>query len=141
MSAIPGPLIILVLMVVLTYTIYVFSVGENGLVYYLPILGVLILASQKLIPLFQQIYVAWSKTQGLYQQIKDVLNILDKLKGKYRKKIKKLNFENHIQLNNVSFKYSKYDDYVLDNVSIKIKKNQLVGILGKSGQGKVLLLI
>ena len=140
MSAIPGPLIILVLMVVLTYTIYIFSIGENGLVYYLPILGVLILASQKLIPLFQQIYVAWSKTQGLYQQIQDVLNILDKLKGKYRKKIKKLKFENHIQLNNVSFKYSKYDDYVLNNVSIKIKKNQLIGILGKSGQGKSTLI-
>ena len=135
-SSMPGPSIILLLMIVLTCIIYLFSVSENGLVYYLPILGVLILASQKLVPLLQQIYAAWSKTQGLYMQTKDVLEVLEKLKKKVRKKSKKLKFKKFVGLNNVSFKYNEKDNYILKNVSLKINKNNIIGIIGKSGQGK-----
>ncbi|CAL1189370.1 unnamed protein product [Candida parapsilosis] len=39
-----------------------------------------------------------------------------------------------ISFNNTSFKYD--DNYVLCNVSFKIFKNQLVGLVGKSGSGK-----
>ena len=62
-----------------------FQRGENGLVN-IPNSRCLNMASQKLVPLLQQIYAAWSKTQGLYMQTKDVLEVLENLKkGKEKK--------------------------------------------------------
>ena len=43
--------------------------------------------------------------------------------------------ENIIELNNVSKKFSKR--IVLDDVSIKAKKGEILGILGPNGAGKV----
>jgi len=50
-------------------------------------------------------------------------------------KNKKLNFfEKEIEFDNVSFKYDK--SKVLENISFKVKKGQMVAIVGASGSGK-----
>lgn len=43
-------------------------------------------------------------------------------------------FENEIEFRNVSFRYEKED--VLKNINFKIKKGQVVALVGKSGAGK-----
>lgn len=45
-----------------------------------------------------------------------------------------------IELNNVSFKYSKDGPAIIDNLSLKIKPNQYVAIVGKTGCGKSTLM-
>jgi ABC-type bacteriocin/lantibiotic exporter with double-glycine peptidase domain len=51
----------------------------------------------------------------------------------------KLNFNNEIKLDNISFQYPKNDLFILKNINLKIKKNSIVGIFGKSGNGKTTL--
>ena len=51
----------------------------------------------------------------------------------------KLNFNNEIKLDNVSFQYPKNDFFILKNINLKIKKNSITGIFGKSGNGKTTL--
>lgn len=46
------------------------------------------------------------------------------------------NLSGNIELKNLSFKYPDGDKNVLDNVSFKINKGEMVGILGKTGSGK-----
>ena len=58
---------------------------------------------------------------------------------KYSKKslsqINDINFDNIIELKNLSFGYEN-DKKIFNNLNIKIKKNQTIGIKGKNGTGK-----
>ena len=51
----------------------------------------------------------------------------------------KINFERLITLNNVSFEYEDKKP-ILRNINLEIKKNTIIGIVGKSGSGKTTLL-
>jgi ABC-type multidrug transport system fused ATPase/permease subunit len=55
---------------------------------------------------------------------------------------KDLVFKNLIELKNLSFNYTDHTKKVeiLNNINIKIKKNEFIGILGDSGTGKTTLL-
>ena len=52
----------------------------------------------------------------------------------------KLNFKNEINLENISFKYANTNRYILQNLNLKIKKNSIIGIYGKTGNGKSTLI-
>jgi len=41
-----------------------------------------------------------------------------------------------IEFKNISYKYDNKSDYILENLNFKIFKNQITGILGKTGAGK-----
>ncbi|NLT49840.1 MAG: ATP-binding cassette domain-containing protein [Ignavibacteria bacterium] len=47
--------------------------------------------------------------------------------------------ENSIEFKNVSFIYSDSDDKVLDDVSFKVNKGQIIALVGSSGAGKTTL--
>ena len=51
-----------------------------------------------------------------------------------------LSFENSIELKNISYKYPKTDQFVLNNLSLKISKGSTIGIIGESGSGKSTLI-
>jgi len=45
-------------------------------------------------------------------------------------------FKENIELKNVSFSYNKVKNVLLKNISLKINKNEFIGIVGQSGSGK-----
>ncbi|PAD23143.1 peptidase domain-containing ABC transporter [Terribacillus saccharophilus] len=47
-----------------------------------------------------------------------------------------VNLKGNIELQNVSFKYHKSGEEILNNISLKIEAGEKVGIVGKSGSGK-----
>lgn len=49
-------------------------------------------------------------------------------------------FDGNVEFSNVYFKYPKRDSYVIENLSLNIKKGQKIGITGKSGCGKSTLI-
>ena len=74
---------------------------------------------------------------------------LDRLSDIVRAKIEKTDISRtseinelsgRIELRNVSFRYSEHDPYIFENVSIKIKANEKVAIIGGSGEGKTTFL-
>lgn len=64
----------------------------------------------------------------------DYLNIPVEKSGSYS-----LDMVNDIQLKNVWFKYPNADNYALKNISLKIKKNEHIAIVGENGSGKTTL--
>lgn len=50
-----------------------------------------------------------------------------------------MSIKNGISINNVSFKYEDMDNYLYENVSIKIPANKSVAFIGKTGSGKTTL--
>ncbi len=52
----------------------------------------------------------------------------------------KINFKKQLTLENIFFKYPDSENYILNDVSLNINSNSIVGIFGRSGAGKSTLL-
>jgi subfamily B ATP-binding cassette protein MsbA len=50
--------------------------------------------------------------------------------------VEKTSFESSIELKNASFRYNDEEKIILDNVNLKIKRNEKIAIVGLSGVGK-----
>jgi ABC-type multidrug transport system fused ATPase/permease subunit len=120
--------------------LFLLANNEGKLTEILPTLGIFAMASYKLLPVFQQVY-------GNLTFIKGALPALNSIKDDLMswKKIiedKKISYVNDdiifesLNLDNVSFQYPNKDLNAIENVSLEIKKNQIVGFVGKSGSGK-----
>ena len=103
-------------------------------------------ASIRLMPCFHRISV---QTQSiifykptvdiLYKEFKELSNFnIDANKEEFLKEQKKFEFNTSIDLRNLDFYFSK-DKKILQDVNFSIQKNQIVGIIGKSGEGKTTL--
>ena len=142
-SIIPSHLIMMIAMTSLTLLIFYKSFGDGSLVDSLPIIGGLILGAQKLIPQLQIVYSSWTKAQGNYKIIEEVLIVLNKFKFNIKSKsplITKMPFNKEIRVKSLSFKHQNSKKNIFENVSFLIKKNQIIGISGSTGCGKSTLL-
>jgi ATP-binding cassette subfamily B protein len=103
----------------------------------LPMLGVLAIAAQRLLPLFQQIYAGWIAIKSNENSLKDVLTLLNQpLKINLNDEINPLPFEKNIKFNQISFSFDPRKKPVLNNINLTIKKGSRVGIIGTTGAGK-----
>lgn len=104
-----------------------------------PTLGVIALASQKIIPLMQQIYASWINIRSSKNLLIDVLSLLDK---PYVKNIsyEEVKFNHEINFINVSFSYGTGRSDIFKNLSLTIKKGDFVGVIGETGAGKSTLI-
>lgn len=105
----------------------------------IPTLAVFVVASSRLFPSFQNIYSSIGKIKNSGPSFELVLNELKSNKFKdfnISKKKREIIFKNHIILKNIYFRYNNDENYIFKNLSLKIKKNSIFGIKGKSGIGK-----
>jgi ABC-type multidrug transport system fused ATPase/permease subunit len=101
----------------------------------LPLLGVLILSAQKLLPQMQLFFSAISNIKSSVVPLDEVLLMLN-IETSIIQSTGKLEFGENIKFRNVYFSYDNSSNLVLDNVSLSINKGDVVGIVGKSGTGK-----
>jgi ABC-type bacteriocin/lantibiotic exporter with double-glycine peptidase domain len=120
-----------------TVTIYIISLN-NQIVSYLPTLAVFMLAAYRLLPLIQQIYVSFSTMKFFYPVLKMIEEINNLAETKINRPLDRLDFNDNIEFNNISFSYGKKS--ILNNISFTINKSEVVGLLGKTGVGKTTLL-
>ena len=104
----------------------------------LPLLGVLALGAQKILPYSQKIYEGISSLNGTKPMLERIIAHLNQNKDLMicRQEIINFRFKSEIILENIYFKYSKNSKYVLRDLSLKIKKGERIGLIGKTGSGK-----
>ncbi len=129
-------------MVLIASLAYALAQGTDGVAKVIPVLGVLALSAQRLLPVMQQAYASWSTIQGSQASLQDTLDLLDQPLPSNINDIsfKALKFENQISLNQLSFRYSKTKPWVLQEIDLKIAKGSRVGFIGITGSGKSTLL-
>tara|TARA_B100001093_G_scaffold496146_1_gene541426 strand:+ start:350 stop:2131 length:1782 start_codon:yes stop_codon:yes gene_type:complete len=121
---------------------YFLSTSDSGFITAIPSLGALALGAQRILPLFQLVYLSWSSFRGGLDSLKDVIELIDQKiqTTDYKKNRKKINFERLISLKGVSFRYSNTTHNILDNIDLEIKKGERIGIIGETGSGKTTLI-
>ena len=110
----------------------------DGTLKAIPILGVLALGAQKMLPIMQQSYQAWSSIQGSYASLEDTLVLIEQPLPSdfYNKELIQINFNRNIKFDKVSFRYKTGSHNVLQHLTLSIHKGERVGIVGATGSGK-----
>lgn len=102
----------------------------------IPVIGVLVLGSQKLLPIFQQVFLSFTQIKSGSANVFDVLKALNLPFNKSTQKSESIIFNNSLSLNNIYFKYPSNNNYLLNNMSLTLLKGERLGIMGSSGSGK-----
>ena len=101
--------------------------------------GVFAIAGLRLLPSARNIMSAWSALRYNRYTI-DILNEAKSEEVKRSESDEQLEFNNTIELRNLSFRFDDNANDTLHNLSLSISKGEKVGINGESGVGKTTLL-
>jgi len=145
LAYLPRALIEIILIVSILLLIFFLINSNNSIEEIIPILGIFSAAAFRLFPSALKIF----STLQAFTYVKPVVdnlsteinaneNELDFIKNKNPIK-NDFFFKEVIELKNISFNYIE-GKTLLNNISLKIKKNESIGIMGKSGSGKSTLL-
>ncbi len=115
--------------------------GSNSMIGNIPILGVFVLAVQRLLPSLNAI---GNKSMLFMSMLPYGEATYDAMKESFENMTlsgdKPYRFEHEIHFKEVSLRYDKGKSIVLDNLDFSIKKDLLTAIVGESGSGKTSIL-
>jgi ABC-type bacteriocin/lantibiotic exporter with double-glycine peptidase domain len=117
----------------------VLSYGEGGLANALPVLGVLAIGAQRLLPLLQQMYAGYVQLVGQRQTLIDVLRMMPTDHGTRRARrstTPPTPFREALVFEGVGFRFAADAPRVLRGVDLTIRKGARIGFIGKTGSGK-----
>lgn len=137
LNQLPQPLIQTLGMVLVIAFAWFLAQRGDGMTEALPMLGALALGAQRLFPMLQKLYAAWSRLTGNHQIFVDVLQFME-LEGENDtgRATGEIAFQEHIRLEKVSFRYPSSEEDVLSEVDLVIPKGKRIGICGPTGAGK-----
>ncbi len=129
-------------MMLIAVLAYALARQPDGIAKAIPVLGALALGAQRLLPVLQQAYAAWSNIQGGQVSLRDTLELLDQPLPDYvdQPVAKPLPFRQQLNLYNLSFRYTEQAPWVLKNLDLTIPKGSRFGFIGITGSGKSTLL-
>ena len=137
LSSIPKFLIEILIFTLLVVLIYLLK-NNNSLNYYLPLIGIYLIAGYKLLPALQAIATSYASIKGnqtslqnIKEEIITILNQEEVLKDYSNNKFKEFNT---IKFENLNFSHK--NNQIFNNINIEIKKNEIIGVIGKTGVGK-----
>jgi len=121
---------------------YTLAQQADGIAKAIPILGALALGAQRLLPVLQQAYGAWTSIRGGQSSLLDTLELLDQPLPDYADQpvAQPLSFQQHICLKQLTFRYTPQTPWILNNLNLTIAKGSRVGFFGITGSGKSTLL-
>jgi ABC-type bacteriocin/lantibiotic exporter with double-glycine peptidase domain len=129
-------------MVLISVLAYALSQQADGVAKAIPVLGALALGAQRLLPILQQGYAAWTSIKGGQASLQDALELLDQPMPEKTNQSDciRLPFARQINLKKISYRYDSHAPWILKDLNIEIAKGSRVGIIGSTGSGKSTLL-
>ena len=142
LNSIPRNLFEIITIFLLSSYIGYFIVNEKSLINIIPLIAVYLAAAYKILPSMVKILNSLNTLKFLYASTNHIYNELKNAEKIYNKKKDEKNIDDfkELEFKNVTFKYSGTKKNVLQNISFKIKKGEIIGIKGESGSGKSTLI-
>ena len=121
---------------------YMLAIQPGGLGTAIPVIGMLALAAQRMLPLLQQAFASWSNIRGGKSALNDVVDFLNQPLPADADKPEpvSLPFHHRISFDSVGFQYGKNLPWVLHGLNLTIPKSSRIGFIGTTGSGKSTLL-
>jgi len=121
---------------------YILAGQPDGIGKAIPVLGALALGAQRLLPVLQQAYAAWSNVQGGQASLNDTIRLLDQSLPDFDRMLAPaaIPFNYELVLRDVGFRYQANTPWVLENLDLTISKGARMGFIGSTGSGKSTLL-
>jgi ATP-binding cassette subfamily B protein len=122
---------------------FMYIKNNNAVISALPLMGVVILGAQKLLPMMQQIYSGFISLKSARSSLQEMMEIIAyeiEVYKTIKPSFRSINFNHELSLNFGSFTYENNKVKTINGVNLKIRSGQKVGIIGKSGSGKSTLL-
>jgi ATP-binding cassette subfamily B protein len=121
---------------------YVLAVSPQGLGSTIPMMGMLALGAQRMLPVLQQAYSSWTIIRSGQVALMDALELMDQSLPAYAAEPSPspLAFQRYIGFDALSFRYSPTSPWVLQGLTLRIPKGGRVGFIGTTGSGKSTLL-
>jgi len=128
-------------MVLIAVFAYFTFTGE-GFTSAIPILGTLAVGAQRILPVLQQAYNAWTSIRSNQALLVDVLAFLDQPLPAYANlpHPEPMQFQKYIKISDLSFRYNSDLPDVLNSINLEIPKGARVGFIGSTGSGKSTLI-
>lgn len=126
-------------MMLIAVLAYVLAQQPDGIIKAIPVLGALALGAQRLLPVLQQAYGAWTNMLGGKASLNDTLELLDQPLPDFAEQPILL-FKKQINLNQLSYRYSPQAPWVIRNLNLCFDKGSRIGFIGTTGSGKSTLL-
>lgn len=142
MGGAPRPVIEAFGMVLIGLLAYMLSIRTEGMATAIPMLGLLALSAQRLLPLVQQGYAGWASMLGGQASLRDVLALLEQPLPAYSTQLAPgpMPFKRQISLTDLHFRYNNQGPEVLCGINLEIPRGSRVGFIGTTGSGKSTLL-
>jgi len=110
----------------------------------LPYIASVSFGLQKLLPIFQSIYSAWSVIKSRKYSLNYLVEYIDiNIQSQFiaeRDANPRINFTKSLKFENISFNYENTNKNALENINFEIKKGESIGIIGSTGSGKSTLI-
>ncbi len=121
---------------------YIMTQEEGSMEEAIPVLGALALGAQRLLPIMQQAYSAFSSIRGNTASFEDVLKLLDQALPSYVEQFPStpIPFEKSLKIKELSFRHSSDSPWIFKNINLRLSKGMKVGFVGETGSGKSTLL-
>ena len=103
------------------------------------VFGIFAVAAIRLVPSIKGIMSSWSAIRYNRYTIDTMQDATEQNTTSPVYEVDRLNFNNTIELKNVSFKFEDAVDSTINNLSLTIKRGERIGIQGTSGVGKTTL--
>jgi ABC-type multidrug transport system fused ATPase/permease subunit len=120
-------------------TIALYLINNNNNTNPIPLLGLLAMGTQRLLPILQQTYSALTYIKGVEVSFNSTLLMLEEYKIKPPLNLS-LSFTNKIELKSINFNYPSVLENTLSDINLIITKGSKIGIIGSTGCGKSTLI-
>lgn len=132
---------LIAIFLIFTYSVLLNKVDSG----FIAFLAVFVTSAYRILPSFNRIIISVVRiksNQVVFDILKDIPADISGTAALLSEEIdnpQKPKFENSIELKNIGYKYFENQKQALSNISVQIKKGDIVGFIGTSGSGKTTL--